>query len=199
MRHLSRIAVVAAMIAASVSCGDVVRDGKSPMFLGIDSLTPSPLLADVQKLVTTGVGCTTDNPCATITDDIATVTLRTPLKNVTNPSSPNAPTTNNEVTLNRYHVTFTRTDGRNTPGVDVPFAFDGGISGTIPLGGTLTVSFEVVRHIAKAEAPLVQLVRSPSIIYTIAEVTFFGRDRVGNDISATGSMEVNFGNFADTP
>ena len=71
-------------------------------------------------------------------DDFGQVTLRTPLKDVTNPSSPNAPTTNNEVTISRYRVVYRRTDGRNVQGVDVPYAFDGGVTGTVPLGGTLT-------------------------------------------------------------
>ena len=34
----------------------------------------------------------------------------------------------NAVTLTRYHVDYRRTDGRNTPGVDVPYSFDGGLS-----------------------------------------------------------------------
>ena len=37
----------------------------------------------------------------------------------------------------------------------------------------------------------------PTIITTIAEVTFYGQDLVGNDIQATGSIQVDFGNFAD--
>jgi len=28
-------------------------------------------------------------------------------------------------------------------------------------------------------------------------VTFYGTDRVGNDISVTGSIQVDFGNFGD--
>jgi hypothetical protein len=54
-----------------------------------------------------------------------------------------------------------------------------------------------VRHVAKEESPLVQLVANPNIINTIAEVTFYGRDQVGNDISATGSISIEFGNFGD--
>jgi hypothetical protein len=54
-----------------------------------------------------------------------------------------------------------------------------------------------VRHAAKEESPLVQLQSSPTIITTIAEVTFYGTDRVGNDVSVTGSIQVDFGNFGD--
>jgi hypothetical protein len=94
-------------------------------------------------------------------------------------------------------VSYRRADGRNTPGVDVPFGFDGAVTGTVPVGGTLTLSFVLVRNVAKEEPPLVQLVRSATIITTIADVTFFGRDQVGNDMSITGSIQVDFGNFGD--
>ena len=68
-----------------------------------------------------------------------------------------APSPNNEITVTRYRVTYRRSDGRNTPGVDVPYAFDGAATGTIPSGGTLTLDFELVRHIAKEEPPLAPL------------------------------------------
>lgn len=197
------------VLATTMSCGDVVRTGRSPMYLVIDLMQSATgnrpaqfsggaLLSDVLTVVTSGGVCSQTNPCQVVFDDFGQVVLRTPLKNVTNPSSPNAPTTNNEVTINRYRVVYRRSDGRNTQGVDVPYAFDGGVTGTVPLGGTLTLAFEVVRHVAKAEPPLAQLRSSLGLIYTIADITFFGKDRVGNEISVTGSMQINFGNFADT-
>ena len=47
---------------------------------------------------------------------------------------------------------YIRADGRNTPGVDVPYGFDGALTATV--SGSTTVGFELVRHIAKEEAPL---------------------------------------------
>ena len=104
---------------------------------------------------------------------------------------------NNEVTITRYRVVYKRADGRNSPGIDVPYPFDGAVTGTVPAGGTLGLTFELVRHDAKREAPLVQLQNNPTIIAVIAELSFYGQDRVGNDISATGSMLIQFGNFGD--
>ena len=190
-----------------MSCGDVVRSGRSPVYLTIDLLQAAKgdkptefggtLFSDVLTIVTSGGTCTVANPCQVIFPDLGQVTLRTPLKDVTNPSSPNAPTTNNEVTITRYRVVFRRTDGRNIQGVDVPYAFDAGVTGTVPLGGTVTLSFELVRHAAKAEPPLVQLRGARGFVYTIADITFFGSDRVGHEIQATGSIQVDFGDFAD--
>jgi hypothetical protein len=107
-----------------------------------------------------------------------------------------APSSNNDVTITRYRVTYRRADGRNTPGVDVPYPFDGATTATIPVNGSAALSIEMVRHVAKEEGPLVQLANSPVVINTITEVTLFGRDQVGNDISVTGYIQVNFGNFA---
>jgi hypothetical protein len=103
----------------------------------------------------------------------------------------------NAVTINRYRVTFRRADGRNTPGVDVPFPFDSAVTFTIAPGGTVTQPFELIRHVAKMEAPLAALQNSPVIIATVADVTFFGHDLAGNELSASGSIGIQFGNFAD--
>jgi len=122
------------------------------------------------------------------------VTLRVDAKN------PSVDTTLiNAVTLTRYHVNFRRTDGRNTPGVDVPYPIDGGLGVTINAGETQDVAFEIVRHQAKLEPPLRNLVGVGGLgfISTIAEITFFGRDQNGNEVTATALMDVQFGDFAD--
>jgi hypothetical protein len=80
----------------------------------------------------------------------------------------------------------------------VPYAFDGGVTGTITVGSPVTLTFELVKNIAKQEAPLIQLESSSTIITTIAEITFYGQDQVGNQLSVTGTITVDFGNFGDT-
>ena len=126
-------------------------------------------------------------------NDMATATLTVVMKNaaVTAP----APTSNNRVTVNRYRVEYRRADGHNVPGVDVPYPFDGAATVTVTPNATSALIFEIVRHIAKEEPPLVQLGSNPNVISTIADVTFFGTDTVGNDVTATASMLINFGNI----
>jgi len=191
------ILLLAAVTAGQVSCGSVVRDGKSSVYLVVDSLVAKragssdpeggTLLSDV---VTKG----------STFNDVATVTLRMSPKDI-GPTGTTQPSLNNEVTINRYRVVYRRADGRNTPGVDVPYGFDGAATGTIPVGGTLKLGFELVRHIAKEESPLIQLRfangNTPPVISTITDVTFYGRDQVGNELNVTGSMLINFGDFAD--
>lgn len=208
MRHLTKLAGAIAALGVSVSCGNVVRQGRAPVYVVIDSLqasrgaatagTPSGfLLSDVQTLVTSPAPCTTTAPCRTVFNDTGVVILRVSPKDIGTVAAPAAPSTNNDVTITRYRVTFRRADGRNTPGVDVPYGFDGAVTGTIAVGGTLSLGFELVRHVAKGESPLVQLIASQAIISTIADITFYGRDQVGNDVNVTGSLLVDFGNFGD--
>ena len=103
------------------------------------------------------------------------------------------------MTLTRYHVAYRRADGRNTPGVDLPYDFDGAISGTITSTNTpTTVGFDLVRHDAKSESPLVQLKSNGVVISTLAEVTFYGKDQTGNEVSVSGTIQIDFGNFGDT-
>jgi hypothetical protein len=201
MRALGRLIVLSTLVAASASCGDVVREGRSPLFLVMDALegiaggstgTPTATLnSDVVTEATTPDPCSVASPCLSIFDDFAKAGLRLVPKDQSF-----VPTSNNQVTITRYHVSFRRADGRNTPGVDVPFDFDGAINANIPQTGTASLAFELVRHSAKLESPLIQL-RNGNFISTIAEVTLYGKDLVGNDTNISGSLSVNFGNFAD--
>ena len=208
MRHFTKFAVLSALAVASASGGDVARSGRAPVYLVIESITAASggttsnttsnfLQSDVQRLVTTPDPCTATAPCPTVYSDNGTATFHLSLKDIGTTAVPTTPTSNNQVTLNRYHVSFRRADGRNTPGVDVPYAFDGAATITVPIGNAAGVTFELVRHVAKSETPLVQLINNFTIITTIADVTFYGQDLVGNEIQATGSIQVDFGNFAD--
>jgi hypothetical protein len=208
MRTCIRGFGLAAMIAVTASCGDVARQGSSPVYLVIDLLqgqrgaatlgtASNPLISDVITNVTAPAPCSATAPCPTIFGDAGQVTLRAPLKDLGTGGTTLAPTSNNEVTISRLHVQYTRADGRNTPGVDVPFGFDSAITGTIPASGTLQLGFELVRNVAKQEAPLVQLRTSNNFISAIATITFYGTDRVGNNIQVTGQMQIEFGNFGD--
>ena len=113
-------------------------------------------------------------------------------------ASPSSPSGLNQVTVNRYRVQYRRADGHNVPGVDVPYDFDSAFTVTVPATGNAEAAFEIVRHSAKEEAPLAALRFNDDIISTIAEVTFYGRDQAGNEVSASASIGINFGNFADS-
>lgn len=155
------------------------------------------LLSDVQTLVERTVNGE-DVIVPTIFNDVGQATLRIELKDQGGAGVPATPSALNQVTLNRYRITFRRTDGRNTPGVDVPFDNDGKLTATVGASPT-TVTFEVVQHQAKLENPLKPLVGGGGRVFvtTIAEVTFYGADLAGNAVQVTGAMRVSFADYAD--
>jgi hypothetical protein len=189
------VLLLATAAAVATSCGEVARTGRSPAFLIIDSLTASQgeedsfsgvLLSDV---VTNG-GVINDN---------GRVSLRVALKNPGTVTSPLGPSTLNEITINRYRVRYTRADGRNTPGVDVPHDFDGAFTVTVGAQGGGEGTFILVRHQAKREPPLRNMWDGGGarFLSVIAEVTFYGRDQAGNEAEATGNISINFADYAD--
>ena len=190
-----------AMSAAMAGCGgEFVRDSQSPVRLVISNLESddqNTLTSDVIQMVTSPDPCTTTSPCPSVVNDMATVQLTLVLRDPGSVVSPNSPSLLNQVTVNRYRVKYRRADGHNVPGVDVPYDFDSALTMTVPATGVGEAVFQIVRHSAKKEAPLSALGFSKDKISTIAEVTFYGRDQAGNEISATGYMGVDFGDFAD--
>ncbi len=205
VRYLVHLFGLVALVAAGTSCGSIARQGRSPVYLVVDKLEGrrgglasatfgSPVASDVVTNVTSPAPCTTVSPCPTVFADNGQVTLRAQLKD---PLSPVDPTPTNDVTITRYHVAYRRSDGRNTQGIDVPFAFDGATTGTVRIGSTATLPFELVRIVAKEETPLVNLTQSPTVVTTIADVTFYGFDQAGNAITVAGLIQVDFGNFGD--
>jgi hypothetical protein len=138
-----------------------------------------------------------DHNTNSVFDDFARVTMNLHLKDGGVPGILATPTALNDITIRRYHVAYRRADGRNTPGVDVPYPFDSAVTFTVFAGQGGVSVFELVRHVAKAEAPLASLANNFTVISTITDVTFYGQDQAGNNATITGSIGVNFGDFAD--
>jgi hypothetical protein len=181
---------VSAALGASSCASDTISTGDSSVYLVVTGFEAAPggsegsfdtkLSSDV---VTSG----------TVYEDLGRISFALGRKNITAPLSEN-----NLVTINRYRVTFTRADGRNTPGVDVPYPFDGAVTFTVPETGS-SGTFLLVRPQAKLEPPLIGLRGGGGAIAltTLAEVTFYGRDQVGNDVTASASMTVTFADYGD--
>jgi hypothetical protein len=195
------------LAVATAGCGEYVRNsGRAPAqpiilaLQGASGAEPDRLRGTVQSDVLTFVNRTIGDQqvrVPTVFNDFGSVTVRLILKDPGQAGSFALPTPLNQITFTRYTVMYRRMDGHNTPGVDVPFPIDGGLTFTAQSDKDVTASFELVRHTAKEEAPLRSLVRNPMIISTIAEITFYGRDQAGNDVSISGSITIDFGDFGD--
>jgi hypothetical protein len=191
----TRAAVLLLVVGATglvSGCSKTVREGQSPAYLVLRSLEGSSGGSDSAEFSTVLRSDVATNN--SIFEDNGRVTLTVAMRDV----SVTGPTSNNLVTLNRYRVQYRRTDGRNTPGEDVPYPVEGGIGVTV--GEQLTEAvFSIVRAQAKLEKPLVTLrgLNGALIISTIADVTFFGKDQTGRDVTVSGSISVNFADWAD--
>jgi hypothetical protein len=198
-------AAVMAVLAGSASCGDVVRQGKAPVIVVVDSLQAASgaepgnmgtfLLSEVQTLRT--VEGQTERVPGTF-NDVGQATMRLIAKDAGTGTVSLGPSVWNAVTITRYRITFIRADGRNTPGVDVPYAVDGAVTVTLTPAPTV-VGFEMVRHQQKLEQPLISMAGRGGRVFiaTIAEITFYGADQMGNDVQAKATINVSFGDYAD--
>lgn len=189
--------MILTLAVASASCGSTVRQGTGTSFLIVNELEfargnePETFSANLLSDVITVVD---DVP--TFFNDLGRVTFSLGLKDPGPAGSPTQPTQNQFITVDRYHVRFFRTDGRNTQGVDVPYEFDGAF--TVTVGASQAeAGFTIVRNIAKREAPLQALRTNGLILSTIAEITFYGRDQTGHEVVATARTSVDFANFGD--
>ncbi len=201
-----RLLGLAACVAASASCNAALREGRASTFLiieqlaaasGADNTTFSNVLqADVVTNVTTTVGGQ-EFVSPTVFEDVAQVIMRLGFNDPGTPANPSSPTSANFITVDRYHVEYIRSDGRNTPGVDVPHAFDGAVTFSVLDIGSAT--FTLVLAQAKLEAPLLALrgAGGALVISTIAEITFFGHDQTGAEVSGLGRISVNFADWGD--
>lgn len=175
------------------SCADLAQTGSGPSYLVIDGFVVTP------GGRTAGGGASLESDVAiqgTAFTDSATATIRNVMKNTL---SATGPSPHSDVTLRQYRVRFRRTDGQNREGVDVPYGFDGGTTITIPAGGSNSVTFDLIRLQSKLEPPLRTLVGGGGalVISMIAEITFYGSDQAGNDVSVSGTIDVKVADFGD--
>jgi hypothetical protein len=194
-----KFVAVLACAGLGTACGEVARQGRSPVQVVVNNLQATAggedefgtfLMSDVITRVDE------DDPAScTIFNDSGQVTMTLILKDPGTPTSPSEASSLNQVTFTRYRVEYRRTDGRGTPGVDVPFPFESAATFTVPAGGQVTSGFNLVRQTSKLEAPLMGLRRSAVLVSMIADVTFYGRDQAGNDVMAAGSIGITFGDF----
>ncbi len=191
-----QLAAVIVLAAAAASCGTTAREGTASSFLIIKALDaasgadPGTFGGTLNSDVVT-----IRNNAPTIFNDLGRVQFGLGLKDPGPPASPAAPSQANWITVERYHVRFIRSDGRNTEGVDVPYAFDSAITATV--SADTTIGFTLIRQSAKQEAPLAALAGNGLILSTIAEITFYGHDQTGRAVSAVGNIGISFANFGD--
>jgi hypothetical protein len=192
--------LIAFLGLSAISCGEMSREGTASSYLVVSSLEaasgadPDTFGGDLHSDVVTITDASSGE--STIFADPARVIFQLGLKDPGSSVSPNAPSRNNFITVDRYRVRYIRADGRNTPGVDVPYPFDGAFTVTVTDTST-SADFTLVRAQAKAEAPLAALRNNLLVLSVIAEVTFYGHDQTGREVQTVAQIGIHFANHGD--
>ncbi len=179
-----KIMAILSAVLLLFSCNPLENETESASLLvvqdvtgtDIDGSTVNYLQSDVQN-----IDSSTGQPY--ITANSAKATLKVSLLNPT----PTAESSQyNSVTINRYVVSYSRSDGHDTPGVDLPYSFEGSLSVQIDIGSTAAIAFIVVREVAKLEPPLINLlqVTEERVLQVTAKVDFYGQDALGKRLGS---------------
>ena len=189
-KPLARVAVVGSALLATGACAAVGRPGSASSYLIVESLLAAP---GSRPTTFTAVLASDVLTNGSILEDPARASFRLAMKD----PALGEPSPVNFITLRGYRVTFSRSDGRNTPGVDVPHSFDGVLAATIT--GTTSVGLVLVRAQAKLEAPLRALAGGGGAIAisTFADVLFYGADQAGHDVTVSARISVTFADWGD--
>jgi hypothetical protein len=191
-KTLSIIVIVSAVLLFT-SCNPIENKSKSASMLTVENLqgtdsngqAASYLQSDVLK------------SDSTVTADTAAATLSAASLD---PDPLMGTSQYSDILVTRYTVSYSRTDGKNVPGVDVPYPFEGSLSVLVKSGSSATFSLIVVREVAKLEPPLVALAdsRAEGVLQVTARIDFYGQDLARRTVTATGYLAIFFANYADT-
>jgi hypothetical protein len=177
-------------MTACKASGDLDRTS-APVILILSSITPvGDTFGDVV------------NDDGTVADDRVEVEFVARLKASTDPTAPEL----QEIVIERYEVTYRRTDG----GSSTPAGMQRAMTAKVPVtpngsgaDRTLTVTLTLTPGSQKLEPPLSHLI-SPGFdpdtgntsIQTDATLTFYGTTIAGDRVSVSGGIGIQFANYA---
>lgn len=118
-----------------------------------------------------------------------------------NPNVATVPSIPNAVQVTGYKIVYRRSDGRGVEGQDVPYTISGNVSAILDVktSGVDALSLEVVRAQAKLEPPLRNLENGGGaiVVTMFADITIYGRTISGIQVQGTGSLQIDFADWAD--
>jgi hypothetical protein len=194
---ISNIVVVLFLAVGFFSCNPIENDTRSGSVLVVESLMGTDMEDNEANYLQSDVIYEDpESGTSTIFADVGSATLSA---TSLDPSPVAGTSQYMDIKVTRYVISYARSDGNNTQGVDVPYSFEGYLSETIPIGTTKEMSFILVREVAKMEPPLVGLRegRDKGVLEVKAKVEFYGHDMAERSIKATGFISIFFANYSN--
>jgi len=195
MKNWLKILAIIPALFLMFSCNPIENDTRSDSVLLILKITGSDIEDnEVDFLQSDVVSINTDTGAEVVAADAAKATFTVqPL----DPEPLLGTSHYNDVVVERYVVTYSRTDGKNNEGIDVPYSFEASLSTRVQIDAQADVSFVVVRAVSKLEPPLVNLAkgRGEGELKTTAKIDFYGTDTLGNKVKATGYLSIFFADY----
>ena len=191
-RHLLVPALGLALGSGGCTAG-YVQDSTAPVLFRVTTVNDGAALNSDVRLA----------PSAVV-DDLADVAVAVRSKN---PNFENVPQVAMAVFVERYEISYYRSDGRGVQGVDVPYSISGNLTQVVDVAtsGSVALSLVVVRAQAKLEPPLINLWGvEPGIlggqaltVSMFARISIHGQTTAGQAVVATGTLQINFADFPD--
>jgi hypothetical protein len=200
MKKAKRAMKILALIPAVVfffSCNPMENDSKSNSYISVENILGTDVNGtSVNFLQSDVIKMDAQTGSMWVFADMAKATLKA---NLLDPAPLLPASQYNDIMLTRYIVTYSRVDGKNKEGVDVPYSFEGSLSTLLKVGTSSTISFVVVREVAKREPPLISLAdgRAEGVMEVIARIQFYGHDMTNKNVKAEGTLTIFFANYGD--
>ncbi|MDH4195840.1 MAG: hypothetical protein OEW05_00375 [Candidatus Aminicenantes bacterium] len=197
MTQVIRLLGLAVLAIGLTSCNPMESESESASMLVVERMQGTTVDEQISDYVQSDVIIQkAGEETGTIVADIGRATMSCRLLA---PAPPLGSSGWNDVVVTRYVVSYTRVDGRNTPGVDVPYPFEGSLSTVFKVGYSQEIAFVIVREVAKAEPPLIGLHTggAEGVLQVTAKVEFYGHDMANKSVKATGYIPIFFANYAN--
>ncbi len=195
--HIIKLTIIFSVLILLYACNPIENDSRSASLLYVASITGTDIEDNEVNFIQSDVAAESgDSPVPIVVADQAIATLGV---RMLDPEPLLGSSQYNNITVTRYVVTYSRTDGKNREGIDVPYSFEGSLSTEIPVGSTQSISIVIVREAAKLEPPLIDLAAGGGeIVLTVnAQVDFYGHDPANRSVKATGYITIYFANYVN--
>jgi len=196
IKSLLFITILSVLLLPSISCNELENLTNSGSKLVLWDITGEDSEGNATTIILSDVMLN-----GSVFNDNATANFTAVLLDPTKTSGADS-TFYQDIVIDQIDISYTRSDGLNIEGVDVPYSFSQQAHFQVECGelAPSALSFILIQHNAKIESPLVELVNlgQEHILKLEATITFHGKDVAGNRVEpATGHISVWCSNFAD--